>query len=135
MAASERLQPYKSGSGGLKNPLYLLKEINNADKHRLIQVVGGRWAAGPVIVGSLGDGNEDTFFDRSRHRRILKDGAIFGEYTDHIPVQTKIFPMVAFSDGCRPVRGKHVVNTLSIISKQVAEIVESFAPELADLAI
>ena len=36
----ERLQPFKRENLGRKSPLYLLHELNNADKHRLLQVVG-----------------------------------------------------------------------------------------------
>ena len=122
----ERLQPYKRGGGGLNNPLYLLKEINNADKHRLIQVVAGRWIGGPIITGPWGDSYFGPFI-HNRRSMILENGAIFGEIADHVRVNSKIFPAVAFSDGCRPVRGKHVTSTLRIICEQVLEIVESFA--------
>src|SRR3990170_302115 len=37
----ERLQPYKRWNGQGQDPLWLLHEINNADKHRLIVVAGG----------------------------------------------------------------------------------------------
>ena len=50
-ACIERLQPYKRGQGGRTNPSWMLSEINNADKHRLIQVVGGKTGAGPAISG------------------------------------------------------------------------------------
>jgi hypothetical protein len=127
----ERLQPYKRGGGGLNNPLYWLKEINNADKHRLIQVVGARWIGGPAMTGSWGDDAILEFMFRRRRGAILENGAIFGETSDahDVHVYSKIMVAVAFSDGCPPVKGLHVTNTLSIIHEQVSEIIESFVPE------
>ena len=82
---------------------------------------------GPVLSGPWSDGYFANFI--YNRRSILEDGAIFGEIADHVHVNSKILPAVAFSDGCRPVRGNHVVNTLSVISEQVSEIIESFSPE------
>ena len=54
-AKIERLQPYKRANQhgladfGKDNYLYLLKELNNADKHRLIQVIGVK--PGYMITG------------------------------------------------------------------------------------
>lgn len=50
-ALIERWQPYKRGRGGRNSPLYWLKEVNNADKHRLIQVVAPRQRFQPSSVG------------------------------------------------------------------------------------
>jgi len=45
----EGFQPYKRATGGFSSPLWLLQEINNADKHRLLQAIIGQ-----VVGTSLG---------------------------------------------------------------------------------
>ncbi|MFQ6027428.1 MAG: hypothetical protein ACE5Q6_08045 [Dehalococcoidia bacterium] len=122
----ERLQPYKRGRGGLNSPLYWLKEINNADKHRLLQVVGAKTGIGPV-AGGWGDSFKYPF--DIRPGMILKNGAIFGEAPVGMHVHPKLIPLVAFWDGCPPGKGKAVVNTLRLIAKQVSQIIEDFTPE------
>lgn len=125
-ALIERLQPYKRSRGGRKNPLYWLKEVNNADKHRLIQVVGAKVGVGPVVGGWV-----DTVkypFDIS-HPSILKDGAKIGEAPTDMGVGPKVFPLVAFWKGCEAVKGLGVCYTLRRIAEHIAEIVESFGPE------
>ncbi len=125
-ASIERLQPYKSGRGGLHCPLYWLKEVNNADKHRLIQVVGGKPGIGP-FVGGWGDDLDVHFgFDP---RKILKEGAIFDEFAPDIHVRPKVVPLIAFWQGCPEVEGKGVTNTLRMIAEDVSKIIEGFAPE------
>mgnify|MGYP001597368030 CR=1 FL=1 len=123
-ARIERLQPYKSGRGGLQCPLSWLKEVNNADKHRLIQVVGAKMGAGP-FVGGWGDLGAFPFSGS----QILKDGAKYGEAPRNVHVSQKLFPLVAFWQGCPEVKGKGVTNTLRLIAEDVSKIVESFAPD------
>ena len=78
-AALERFQPYKRGNGRTRSPVYLLHEINNADKHRLIQVVALRTIAATFgSVGARDASYDDIRFDL-RYRRPLKDDAKVGE--------------------------------------------------------
>ena len=123
----ERLQPYKRGRGGRNSPLHWLKEINNADKHRLIQVVGSKLGIGPFI-GTWGD-VQPTPRRFPNFRLILKDGAKLGELPPNVHVAPKLIPLVAFWVGCPPVQGKAVVNTLRIISEHVSQIIEDFSSE------
>jgi hypothetical protein len=124
----ERLQPYKSGRRGLQCPLYWLKEINNADKHRLIQVVGSKVGAGPFIGGWGDDPNLHFTFQPGK---ILVDGAIFDEFASSVHVNPRVIPLIAFWEGCPQVKGKAVANTLRIITEDVSKIIESFGPELS----
>lgn len=129
-AIIERLQPYKRGRKGRQCPLYWLQEINNADKHRLIQVVAAKWGAGPFL-GFWPESADRPPSISIRRNVVLKDGAIFGEGPCNMHMHPKVIPLVAFSEGCEAVRLKSVTFTLGIIAEHVSEIVESFAPEFS----
>lgn len=126
----ERLQPYKRGRGGQSNPLWLLSQINNADKHRLIQVVAAKWGAGPSVAGT-GTGDTFDYPFMGLRRRILNHGAKFGEAAPGVHVSSDVYPLLVFWNGCDAVKGKPVVFLLSRIAEHVSQIVESFAPEFA----
>ena len=131
-AAIKRLQPYQRGNKGNRSPLYLLQELNNADKHRLLQTVGGK-AMGYMAGGVWGDEPMPDYWISTR--KVLEDGAQVGRvsatYVERKQVQMKqqIFPSIAFWEGCEAVTGSGVCFTLSQIAEHVSEIVESFAPE------
>ncbi len=122
----ESFQPYKRWRRGTALPIYWLKKINNADKHRLIQVVGAKTGM-PPVVGFWSDDGEYPF--RIPPGKLLKHGGKFGEVPRHMHVRPQIVPLIAFSDGCPPVAGKAVVNTLRNILEHVSEIIESFENE------
>ncbi len=126
-AVIERLQPYKAGRGGRSNLLYALQEINNADKHRLIQVLGAKHAA--VSYAAWGDDVVSPLFD---YRSVmLKDGAKFGEAAENVNVYPELSAYIAFWQGCPAVRRRPVHPTLVRITEQVSEIIEGFAPEFS----
>ncbi len=126
-ALIERLQPYHAGSRPRReHPLYWLEEINNTDKHRLIQVVGIKAGIGPA-VSYWGDQFAQPF-TRS-HFIILKNGAKIGEALPHMHVDANILPLVSFWKGCDPVKTRGVIYVLDLIAKQVSEIVDSFGSE------
>ena len=131
-ALIERLQPYKRGCGGRKNPLYMLKEVNDADKHRLITPVAPLWGAGP-IQGGWGDDFTPRFrpYKGRFHGRILEDGARFGEAPPGVHVESGISPLISFGEEVAAVKGLPVPSTLLRISEHVSEIIESFGPEFA----
>jgi hypothetical protein len=123
-------QPYRRGNLGRDSSLFLLHELNNADKHRLLQVLGGK--AGAYFVGaSWGDGPLPDY--RIWGRTVLEDGAQVGEVSTRwvrsrqVQLEQGISPYIAFWLGCDAVRGLGVVATLARISERVEEIVESFA--------
>jgi hypothetical protein len=120
----EGLQPYKCGSK--TNLLYLLSEINNADKHRLIQVVGLIMGVAPVC-GAFGDIRERIEY--CLDDTILEDGAKVLEAAPDVHVQPDFFPLVAFWQGCNAVRGLPVHLTLKRLAEHVSEVIESFGPE------
>jgi hypothetical protein len=125
-ALIEGLQPYKSGRGGKNSPLWHLYEINNADKHRLIQGFGIKPAG--LSWGGWGGDVEQPSFPRSR-AVVLKDGAKFCEFSPSVTVHPKLFPLIAFSEGCPPVKDLTVRLTFGLILKDVSKFIEGFAPE------
>jgi hypothetical protein len=131
----ERLQPYRRGRGGGKNPLWLLNELSNSDKHRLIEVAGTKWGGGPITaLWSAGPNNkfESKYADNPliiKKRVLLKYGAKLVEAPRGMDVAPSIFPTICFWEGCRIVKWLPVRHTLDRIAEHVSEIVESFAPE------
>lgn len=125
----KRLQPYQRSRGGHNNSLHLLSEINNADKHRLIQVVIAKRAGGPAI-GIWGDAPDDfPFVFVNKKVIVLKNGTKLGEAAPGVLVSPTLIPVVAFWEGCSAVKGLGVTFTLGRIAEHVSEIVDSFAPE------
>ncbi len=134
-AMIKRLQPYKRiGRGherrwgfGLarSHPLWLLHEINIADKHRVSQVAGIK--PGAFSWGGWGNEVEEPLF--TRRIKVLKDSAKFGEFSANVVVQPDIIPLIAFFEGCDAVKGATVHLALRLMLEQVSEIVESFGPE------
>jgi|SRR3972149_2600495 len=122
-AVIERLQPYKRGRGGKANPLYLLRKINFADKHRLVQVVGIR-----PFMYSWSNAADDADI-RHLPYRVLEDGTKLVEAAPHVRVYPHVVPEIAFWKGCAPARNLPVTDTLHDISDHVSEIVEGFGPE------
>jgi hypothetical protein len=143
----EELQPYKRGSstrfktvgpslrGSRNSPLFWLQEINNADKHRLIQVVDG--SIGIILVRDRGDSSLKRSFTLSRlwslhqtpHLVILKDGAKFGEADPEMCVDANISPVIVFAHSCDAVATMGVCYVLEEIATRVSQIIESFSPE------
>ena len=128
-AAIERLQPYNStGTRPADHPLHHLNEINLADKHRLILVVGARPASvswgGFVPIGH-DHMPEPIWHDARIH--VLEDGAPFVTVPSEVYVDTEIPPYVVFSEGCAAVRGDRVVFILRKIADCVSNIIEDFA--------
>jgi hypothetical protein len=130
-ASIERLQPYKRGQNvflghGKRNLLYQLHELNLADKHRLIQVIGAK-AAG-YWTWDWGDG--DPVKDVSSGRFVvLQNGAKFVEANPHLHVDPTITPLISFWQGCDAVQHKGVVYTLWKMANHVGSIVDAFRRE------
>lgn len=135
-AAIEMLQPYKRGGGGTSNLLYLISEINNADKHRLLQVIGIKPHGYIWSKANDGDAFPDlralnAIYEENRWNLIdmLEDGAKVIEISPRVQVQSKVIPSIAFYEGCPAVYRRPVLITLRRIAKHVSEVVESFRPE------
>ncbi len=71
----ERFQPYKRGNGGRRDPLWLLSEMNNWDKHRVVQI-GTSVVKMDEISGHNGEIGQVKLF-----RKALHDGAKLAEVT------------------------------------------------------
>lgn len=122
----ERVQPYRDGRGGRDCPLYLLKQMNNIDKHRLLQVVGVK--PGALTAGDWGDSIDDAPFIGKRFA-LLRDQAKVGEAGPDVVVSTNFWPLLAFGAGCKEVEGRAVHRTLTAIARDVADTIERFATE------
>ena len=133
--AIERLQPYRRGNLGKRSPLYLLHELNNADKHRLLQVVGAK-PAGYFAGAAWGDEPLPKYWISTR--TVFEDGAEVGRVAAadierrKVQMEQRIFPLIAFWQGCEAVAGSGVCFTLSQIAERVSQIIESFGPEFGE---
>lgn len=132
--AIERWQPYRYGNLGKRSPLYLLHELNNADKHRLLQVAGGN-VAGYFAGAAWG---RERFPDyRITLHQPVEDGARIGRVRAadvrgrRVRREQKIPALIAFWKGCPAVEGRGVTYILSQMEEKVSEIVESFEPEFS----
>lgn len=131
-AMIERLQPYHRANGGKHDPLFLLHELNNADKHRLLPVAGA--TPGGYMAGGWWRGDRPPYYRIGLHR-VLEDGAKAGR-TDaqsvrskRVEVDQEIPALIAFWQGCEAVEGLGVTHTLDLMAKRVTEILEGFSPE------
>jgi len=134
----KNLQPYLRKNGNRLSPLWLLHELNNADKHRAIQVA--RKTAGGMSLIITGDMRGFDITDpKSTYRRVpLKHGAKVGEATitgspDGVQMRFHLEPKVVFWGGCEAVKGLPVVTALSDMLKQVHDVIMEFAPEFPPL--
>ena len=125
------MQPYKRGRGGRNNGLALLAEVNNADKHRLLQVVAARWGGGPAFGGYL-EGKEATI-PYIRSRTVLKDGAKLFEAPPRMHVDSKILPLVVFSEGSDVVKNRRVSGVIDDLIRAVDEVINTFTAEFPAL--
>lgn len=134
----EQLQPFnKNGDstalqprdltkwGGYNAPLLWLEEINNADKHRLIQVAGVK----PSSFGVTYWGERDIAPFSKGNLGILEDGVIFCEADPDVSVNPEIHPILAFASGCDTVYNLGVILLLQNIEIRVTEIIDIFSSE------
>ena len=141
----ERFQPYKRGNGGRKCPLFLLKELNNTDKHRLVAILAPTPAS--LEFTGLSGG---THFNRTV---TLRTNAKIGWVRDVPPnkpgqggvyildpatgkllepkmqVNITVAPGVRFGESCRAVKGFPVIRTLQRMENEVSRVMESFSDD------
>lgn len=132
-------QPYKGGNGGRFSPLFLLEELNNADKHRLLTIVttvparfemSGYWGGGSSIkrgvtlhlnakVGEVPPlpPSGITVFDPEH-------GGIKVEHD--VKVETTVTPGILFGNSCDAVKRLPVIRTLRSMANEVSRVIESF---------
>lgn len=131
VACIESLQPYKTGNGRRASPLWLLHEMNNSDKHRLIPVLAQR--SGWITMTPLSSRIENIQLIAGAP---LHPGAKIGEVGEpltqrQVEMYVGIAPKVVFGKGCDAVESLFVIPTLVRTANQAYRIVESFASEFA----
>ena len=118
----ENLQPYKRTDGPRElHPLWLLHEISNYDKHRLVNVIHASISSGYASVKGLGHGKVERF---SLPVGALEDGAIIhrirpllGYSFEHqMEVDMKFTPGITF-DKEGPGRGLPVFGAIIDMQK------------------
>ena len=139
-ALIESLQPFNTEGGATTSTLLMISELNNADKHRLIQI--GAYRAGNVgrrveIRGYLyrnrpptgltfKEVNDLTEFQQGA---FLVDGGVFGKVhrsvierwpdISYMPVTSDF----VFSEGCDAVKGLPVLDLLGAMIRHCEHIV------------
>jgi hypothetical protein len=146
----EGFQPYKRADRYNDDALGILQVINNADKHRIIHVVGtivkfkglgfGEGKIGSNVM--IGRGAQITVGHRAevdfggfRYKGvgdgvIAKDRTIVAELTSSVPIQMNMYPnfevSIQFGEGNPRVKGRPVMDTCTFIYDRVKEVVGEF---------
>jgi len=151
IAIIESFQPYKRLDGSYDDALGILRAINNADKHRIINVVGavgsfegvgfGAGRVGTNIIRGNGIGirvngsSSVNFGDGFTYTGvgdgiIVKDRTVVAKLTSNTPPQVKMLHYsniaIQFGEGDPRVQGRSVVDTLTLIYDRVKEVIERF---------
>lgn len=137
----ESFQPYKGRNGKRRNPLFLLQELNNADKHRLIPVLATT-VGGMRIVGLSGGSQIKIGVPLRPHakvghlRNLPRDGVLVADRDGgavrvqyEVQVDINVTPSIRFGNSCGAVQRLPVMSTLQGMTNEVARVVESFAGE------
>jgi len=151
IAIIEDSQPYKGLKGSHNDALGILRAINNADKHRIINVVGavGSFKGMGFGVGRVGTNviiGKGAAIKAGRNTSInfgggftytgvgdgiiAKDGTVVAKLTSNTPPQVNMIPdfqiAIQFGEGDPRVQGRPVVDTLMFIYDRVKEVIEKF---------
>lgn len=127
ITAIERFQPYNPGNRDAFNPLWLLHQLNNTDKHNIVVLVA-KYILDPRFRLPPGTGGESLF---ARQREANRNSDPAGRPWEQVDMNDQPPYQVAFGDRCKAVDGFPVVSTLRSMSKSVSTVVESFAQDLA----
>ena len=138
-ARIKRLQPYHRRNGQRRNFLWLLEELNNADKHRAIQTITvsarGISPRRLEMGGGPGESPRITGFE-FKQGVPLKDCAKVGSIEAFIPRSTtvkmdaRVAAKVVFDNACGAVRGLEVIRVLVGAANVVHETLRLFARDL-----
>jgi hypothetical protein len=133
-ALIEWLQPYNRPNPN-GDALWLLHELNNADKHRL--VLGAAAESSMFVLAQTATSPKMPMRDLMRLIRLhdtcfLIDGAEVGviheSLVEHPEMHPKPVPQISFWEGCDAVRGLSVTDTIDRIGQTVNGIlVKEFA--------
>jgi len=134
----KRLQPYQGRNGQRLSPLWLLQELNNADKHRQIQVLtsqarGFTLRSGKLTEMRVGLRGFTVTVNGIRLKTGMplinrtKVGTVAADET--MDVNQGIRPQIGFAGGCDAVKRLPVIRTLESMTNEVSSIIEFFAPD------
>jgi hypothetical protein len=122
----EENQPYNTSDVN-QSCLWLLHEINNADKHRVLQVAGSAFGRDVVVIGGAGDPLHPENVEFLPDPLFLVNGAKVGKVHGRVLGRGKpqYLPTteIAFQSGCLAVNGMVVNRTVMNIWNHVSEIV------------
>jgi hypothetical protein len=127
VAKIRALQPYHRKNGGSLSALWFLNQINNADKHRLLQVVAA--TPGGLVVSNTGTmmGAHLAWGVRLRNGAKVVEVALVPDA--ELDRAYRVIPQLTFAEGCDAVRGLPVILTLERIADEVRSIADSFVHE------
>lgn len=127
LARVKRYQPYHRRNGLGLSPLWLLHELNNADKHNLIVIAGG-FSAGtalhPVVGSVVHLTDSGVYIEPSAKAQVEAARS-------KVDVYAKSFYEITFGEGCDATQDLPVIQTLSRIADEVSRIVEDFADQFS----
>jgi hypothetical protein len=131
----ERQQPYKRWNGYKRDPLWLLKELNDADKHRVIHMTSYALFQAGIGVSPKHRHLVEEFRVRVRKRGFV-DGAevarfryaagVSGIVTVEVDHQFGV--EIRFDDACGDAARLVMIKTLRAMIGRVGGIIASFAP-------
>lgn len=140
----ESVQPYKRGNGGRRNPLFLLSELNNTDKHRVITVVATT-IGGMEITGLSGGSTIKHGVSLRQNAKVghilplpqggvpvlagFTNGQLQIQIQHEVQVDINLTPGVLFGDGCKAVKRLPVIRCLDQMTTEVARVIDWFAAE------
>ena len=139
----EAFQPYKRGNRSRQNPLFLLHELNNADKHRLIQILSAS-VGSHQITGLFGGGSKIKIGVPIRPNAKIgwinplafpvptlafEGGRPRIRMQEEMQVKFDVSSSIRFGDGCNAVKSLPIFRTLVNINNEVSRIIESFASD------
>ena len=139
----ESFQPYKGLQGPYDDALGILHAINNADKHRITNIVGAVGSFNGMGFGggrvgttvNVGRNSSVNFGDGYTYKTvgdgvIYKDRTVVAKLTSNAPPQGNLYPYfhiaIQFGEGDPRVQGRPVVDTLTLIYNRVKEVIERF---------
>jgi len=141
----ESLQPYHAGNGAKAHPLWLLHELDNTDKHRLLLVTNAAIVYGPNPPGQFGFSFTGGDFSKLQtiktelilHAKLgvpMEDNAkvVTFKITDwglqeQVQVNAQATSSIVFGKGIRANSGRRVDETLGSIVRQVDSILSDCA--------
>jgi len=125
----EEAQPYHAGSYRRHHPLWLLQELNNADKHNEIAYTATAIAGSNYQFLSRSSGFYTDTIELCLNVRF-EDGAYLARVRREVQVRPDYSGVVRFGDRCRAVAGKEVIATLRSIEEEVRKIISAFGSRL-----